>query len=118
MFVLDRRADCCPENYYFSLDSINSALSAVQKYLLRVFFDSLQHAAIVDCSREEKKKIRGEREREREKWERKNQPKLVNFRFDVLKRRNTKSEKRERERHTHTHTHTERSFLGLFLPIL
>jgi predicted Rdx family selenoprotein len=45
----------------------------------------------------------------KKKWERKNQPNLMNFILDVLKQRITKSVKREREReHTHTHTHTER----------
>ncbi len=109
MFFWDRRADSCPGFFFSPLDLINSVLSAVQKYLLRVFFDSLQHAAIVDCSRE--KIIFFQREREREskkKWERKNQPKLMNFILDVLKRRITKSVKRERERERHTHTHTER----------
>jgi hypothetical protein len=75
---------------------------------LRVFFYSLQHAAIVDCSREKIIFFRREREREEKKWERKNQPKLVKFRLDVFKRRITKSEKRERETHTHTPRERER----------
>jgi hypothetical protein len=76
---------------------------------LRVFFISLQHAAIVDCCREEIFFSHRDRETEK-KWERKNQPKLMNFILDVLKRRITKSVKRERERErdTHTHTHTPR----------
>jgi hypothetical protein len=51
-----------------------------------------------------------QRETEGEKkWERKNQPKLMNFILDVLKQRITKSVKREREReHTHTPRDRER----------
>ncbi len=95
-------------SFFFSLDLINSAFECCTKVSVASFFllaSNMQQLIVV-------RRIFFFTQRETEgekKWERKNQPKLMNFILDVLKQRITKSVKREREReHTHTPRDRER----------